>query len=124
MFEYTKYPALFKKSNWGLIDTSFEKADTEIIANRNLFAEEFNVTKYVGNECPQSRHQIFDHREIYLCKDGYIYIISHHGADDSYDRCASENGFVKYKNIYTKNSTTYIQQFSDKTEFSRFKNSH
>jgi hypothetical protein len=124
MFEYTKHPMLFKKSNWGLIDTSFENSDPQIIANRDLFAEEFNVIKYIGNDSPQSGHQIFDHCELYQCKNEYLYIVSHHGADDSIDKCATENGFVKYKKLYTENSSTYIQSFADKTAFNAFKKNH
>ena len=115
----TNYERIFSKCYWG----GFKIADEykEIVKNRNLFAEEFKIIKFVNNERVNKIHDLFDHCELYKCKEGYVYISSPYGNADTYRVEMFEMmGFSKYHKLYSNDSVTYLKKFSGKVEFNRF----
>ena len=115
----TNYEKLFSKCYWGNHNASNE--DIEIGKNRNLFVEKFKIIKYVNNERATNIHYLFDHCELYKCKEGYVYIASPYKDSESPQiEMFDKMGFSQYHNLYSMNSLTYFKKFSNKVEFNRF----
>lgn len=121
LFELTDYPRIFKKCYWGnfLVNEAGES-----IRNRNDFVKEYGLKEFIEARSPESRLGFFDHCELYRCKDGVVYVVSHSRKDNELDQCAERMGFKKYKNQYVDGSTTYVQVFPDKDAYNRYMKTH
>lgn len=127
----TKNVRLFSACYWGNFEVPHaqeQRAEAEAIAvNRDGFAEEFGLVKYVSNDRPISNLGLFDHCELYKCRVGYVYIVSPYSeladlaAEAELTNLAAEAGMKRYADLYSHKAKTYLRQFSDKREFNRFK---
>ena len=118
--ELTDYPSIFRETYWGNFDTENPLAP-QIVANRNAFAVEHALIKFVGEEIPKSQDPIYDHPELYRSKAGYVYIVSPYDAESALDERAAAAGMTQYNQLYHPRATTYIRQFSDKREFNAWR---
>ena len=122
--DYTKYPKVFENTWWG--QSVYDIPEKNIIENRNLFVEEFNILKkktflkklnnFGWLEKDDSRS--FDHNESYIDKEGnYIlitspYMVIHDGQINRPEvfKFLTEKGFVVYDRLYNNNATTFIKK--------------
>ncbi len=138
IFNYNKTdkPALWKDTYWGGGGgcTSSHRAATDIIRNRNEFANEFNEGNafkyyythtrleklhnkvelrpdYMNGERKPSYGQLTDHSEYYINRKMRIKIIvfSPYHIDDEHRKLAENNGFVEYKKLYMPCALTFIK---------------
>jgi len=115
----TKYEKIFKKTYWGNFTlNNFEKVD-ELINNRNDFAYNYNLVKYVSKEKPTYAIKLFDHCELYKCKNGYVYIVSPYNYKN-HAQDADKFMMMKYCKLYADDALTYIKIFQNKVEFNRY----
>lgn len=116
----TQYHNLYAESYWGRFKVEESSDIDEVVANRNKFAEQYGLDKYMGLERPINPTPIFDHCELYRQRNGgYVYITSPYDHFDG-DKAASELGFIRYDALYSKSAVTYLKVFSSKIEFNRF----
>lgn len=114
----TKFHKIFSKSYWGNFEFDENEKDIKsIVESRNKFGAEFKIIKFICNDRPSKREDIFDHCELYKCDLGLIYIISPYLENDA---LAKKYGFTRYDKLYHKNATTYYRKFNKKTDFNRF----
>lgn len=102
----TDYPDLYKDCYWGRFTIKDKSNIEKIVANRNKFADELELKKYIGGERPNHSIPLFDHCELYRRKDGsYVYVTSPYteGID-----MAEDLGFQKFYDLYLDSATTYI----------------
>ena len=118
-FTLTNYEKIFDSCYWGQFKITDEnKTETlKIAKNRNQFALEFDLVKFIDNARPNNAIGLFDHCELYKCKEGYVYIVSPYA--DNADVLESF-GLQKYNKLYEKNALTYLKKFPNKVEFNRF----
>lgn len=121
--DLTKSPKIFAKCYWGnfKLDSGDYEKIKKIAENRNKFAEEFELVKYVSNQRPLNA-SFFDHCELYKCKKGYVYINSpyHGGKPEVINKMLQNHGLSLYLNLYSETAITYVKRFSNKCEFNRF----
>jgi len=118
-YTQTDYPDLYGGRYWG---NHRGKEHPEIIANRNRFVKDYNISivgfkepQYVSKhiyEFPEDKGNRFDycdHPEVYKTTDRhYIIIVSPHGC---HDKCI-ENGFVEIYPMYSNSTKTYMKKIS------------
>ena len=116
----TNYEKIFSKTYWGY-QSATDKCN-EIGKNRNLFIEEFDVVKFVDDNRVSNNLDLFDHCELYKCKEGYIYISSPSiNIDYPQVEIFEKMGFSEYYKLYSTNHLTYFKKFLNKVEFNCFK---
>ena len=107
----TKYPSIFKKSNWGR--TLYDPNENEIIENRNMFVTNFRVKEYrsyIPNEFINDLFAIkhFDHIEYYVTENRDTIILVSVSEWANLDDYFQNLGFNKYNKLYTPCSNTYF----------------
>jgi hypothetical protein len=115
--ELTNFPKIFTKCYWGGFREE-TKDISEIVENRNRFALEFNIEKFVDGSRPQNGLGLFDHCELYKCKAGFVYIISPYL--EVPDEILARFGFRNNDPLYYANAYTYLKEFETKVEFNRY----
>ncbi len=121
--DLTAHPAIFCETSWGKLDAD-NRPDPQLVANRNAFAVEYGVTEFVSGGIPLSQDPMYDHPELYRCRDGYVYIVSPYYMDSETDESAATAGMTKYLQLYHPQATTYVKQFSNKWEFTAWRKTH
>lgn len=121
-YEMTKYPKIFQQTYWGnfAIDLENDEIERDIIKNRNKFVEEYNIKNYDKDVMPlKIISPLFDHMELYKCKEGYVYITSPYSENS---KAAGRCKFYEYEELYAYTAFTYIKKFKDKNEYKAFFN--
>jgi len=115
--ERTSFPKIFSKCYWGAFRDK-PKEMSEIVENRNRFATEFKIEKFMNGSRPQYGLGMFDHCELYKCEEGFVYIISPYSEIE--DEVLERFGFSKHSILYSATAWTYLKEFKTKVEFNRY----
>jgi len=117
-YELTKYPKKFQHTYWG--HSPAEHTNQEIIKNRNLFVEKFNIKmitySYRFQELYSRTHLNIDHPEIYRTKSRQIVFIFSNYEGDNPDDIVENMGFEKYVPFYSEGVDTFIRLFETEIE--------
>jgi hypothetical protein len=122
---HTKYPKIFDVY-WG--DFDFDKnidlITSEVINNRNAFAEEFilkpghpSLRFYSYSAC-----YIWDHLELYFTKikHQYVFVTSPYMDIPKAHAMGAEIGMLPYRPLYGHNVPTLIKVFNARSDFVSF----
>jgi len=134
-YKYTKYPNIYKKTYWGQFETIKDRlycnVDFNIINNRDIFVEEFNIdrkckfTKKFFKNNPKFKDymsnepNVFDHIEAYRDKNNdYVIVVSPYGRCDEF---LDDLGFTKLYNLYSHSSCSYVICLVKNTKYDQFR---
>lgn len=116
----TGYADVYRETYWGnfrLKDQRDKDEKYQIFENRNWFAREFGLEKFLGN-LGQGINPLFDHCEFYKNDHGtFMYIVSPYGNPNSLRNLAKIFGMEEIKHLYNKKTTTFGKFFTSKKSF-------
>ena len=114
--DLTKRPKIYKDTYWGNHNELDNCASSEIINNRNIFIDKFNISKVKWSRGSVTIREIcgstFDHPECYITKNKE-YVMLYSSYEDRIDKTIKFFGFKLYDKMYHEKASTYIAYFKD-----------
>ena len=120
LYEMTDFPELFKNTYWG--GGQYNPKESEIIANRNKFAKDYELTSLWEKMEYYPGLPSLDHKEIYKTKSGKIILIysPYNHESINRDRFNKEFKFKQIDNLYISYAHTFLKEFDDLDHLKRW----
>lgn len=117
-YELTNYPRIYVHTYWGAFRADTGPSKAEIIQNRNIFIQEYNIKK--SAERPKYIEKILDdceaaclhldHIECYMNDNNeYVILSSPYDTSESNREKYAEKGWTHIYNLYVNDADTFVK---------------